>query len=375
MLTCQHFVLIDNYHTLDLKSTNPLILHVALTAAILDIFGQSSNSITKWILDIQKITIELTHTRGILPTNSHFQKLLPEEIKTLKKIPTSVNYAFQWLEVDPSLKFMNCCSSCFAMYPQTCTPPRCNHRIASIPGGPPDSIESSNKTPVEAFEPDFSEKTCGEPLLKYFRGQEKPVRSYAFQSLSDWIGRLLSRPQIEKRLEETSSESSKPYDPKSEIIDIYQSRLWKEFLGPNGKQHTSNDSNLNFALFVDAINPFGNKQSGHHTSITFVILVCLSLPPELRHKPQNVFVVGIAPGPREPSLEQMNWILQPIVTELQSLWITGLLLSRTHEYKDGRLIRAALMVFVADIPSLRRCLGFPSATATFFCSFCLLTKK
>lgn len=94
MLTCQYFVLIDNYHTLDLKSTNPLILHVALTAAILDILGQFSNSITKWILDIEKITIELTHTCGILPTNSHFQKLSPEEIKTLKKIPTSVNYAF-----------------------------------------------------------------------------------------------------------------------------------------------------------------------------------------------------------------------------------------------------------------------------------------
>ncbi|EGF97992.1 uncharacterized protein MELLADRAFT_69636 [Melampsora larici-populina 98AG31] len=42
----------DHYHTFELKSMNPLILHVALTAAILDIFGRSSNSITSWILDI-----------------------------------------------------------------------------------------------------------------------------------------------------------------------------------------------------------------------------------------------------------------------------------------------------------------------------------
>lgn len=86
-------------------------------------------------------------------------------------------------------------------------------------------------------------------------------------------------------------------------------------------------------------------------------------------------MVGIAPGPREPSLEQMNWILKPLATELQVLWSHGVLLSRTHEYKNGQLIRAALLVFVADIPSLRQCLGFPSATAMYFCSFCLLTKR
>lgn len=242
--------------------------------------------------------------------------------------------------------------------------------------GPPDSHNPSNGTSdTEDAELDFSETICGEPLVKYVRGIRKPVRRYAFQKLSDWLSRLLSRPNIEQYLEVSAAESSNAYDPHSDIHDIYQSQLWKEFRGPDGGQFTSNSSHLTFALFVDAINPFGNKQSGHHTSITFVVLVCLSLPPELRHQPENVFVVGIAPGPREPSLEQMNWILRPLVTELLTLWSSGLLLSRTHEYEKGRLIRAALLVFVADIPSLRRCLGFPSATATYFCSFCLLTKK
>jgi hypothetical protein len=44
-------------------------------------------------------------------------------------------------------------------------------------------------------------------------------------------------------------------------------------------------------------------------------------------------------------------------------------------YKSGRLVRAALLPFIADIPALRRSLGFPSATAMFFCSKCLITKK
>ncbi|EGG09559.1 uncharacterized protein MELLADRAFT_61140 [Melampsora larici-populina 98AG31] len=93
----QHIYDCDHFHTFELKSANPLILHVALTASILDIFGQSSNSITKWMLDVQTITIELSTTHGILPTNSDIRKLLPEEASTLKKIPKSVETAFQWL--------------------------------------------------------------------------------------------------------------------------------------------------------------------------------------------------------------------------------------------------------------------------------------
>lgn len=128
-------------------------------------------------------------------------------------------------------------------------------------------------------------------------------------------------------------------------------------------------------MFVDGINPFGNKQSGHHSSITFIILVCLTLPFKVRYRPENIFIAGVVPGPREPSLEQMNWVLRPIVTQLQTLWTPGLLLSQTHLYKQGRLIRAALLPFIADIPALRRSLGFPSATATYFCSYCLLKKR
>lgn len=378
MIDMKNLSLADHFHGFEMKSVNPLILHVALTSAILDIFGRSSNSITKWMSDCQRITIELSTTQGILPTQSPIHQLLPEEVKVLNQIPTSISTVFGWLEVDPRLTFMNCCNACFAMYPETSTPTHYHHRIADIPAGPPDSgdpNDNSSSPPLQDWEPDFSEKVCGEPLLKLSRGLERPVRRYAFQSFSDWLACLLSRPHIESYLEKTSVESSKPYDSCSELHDIYQSRLWKEFVGPDGKKFTANPSHLTFALFVDAINPLGNKQSGHHMSITFVILVCLSLPPDVRHCPENVFVVGIAPGPREPSLEQMNWILQPIVSELQSLWSPGLLLSRTHDYPHGRLIRAALMVFVADIPSLRRCLGFPSATATFFCSFCLLTKN
>lgn len=76
---------------------------------------------------------------------------------------------------------------------------------------------------------EFTEATCGEPLIQFSRGSEKPVRQYAFQNLRDWISRLLSRPMIEQDLDESLEESSKPFDSASEISDIHHSKKWKDF--------------------------------------------------------------------------------------------------------------------------------------------------
>ncbi|EGG07412.1 uncharacterized protein MELLADRAFT_105982 [Melampsora larici-populina 98AG31] len=169
----------DHFHSFEMRLINPLILHVALTTAILDIFGRSSNSITTWILDVQSITIKVSSTWGILPTKSQVHQLIPEEIKTINQIPASVSTAFGWLRLDPMLTYMNCCNSCFTMYPETRVPSRCHHCISAIPGGPPDSVNPvkpvnpnnpTNAIPPSSMadlEPDFSEKICGAPLLKY----------------------------------------------------------------------------------------------------------------------------------------------------------------------------------------------------------------
>jgi hypothetical protein len=152
---------------------------------------------------------------------------------------------------------------------------------------------------------------------------------YGYQNFYDWLARLFSRPGIEAALEESANVASIPYDPNAEATDIQHSRIWKEFLGPDGAQYTLKPEHLTFGIFMDGINPYGNKQAGKHASITFMIMTCYSLPRDLRYKPQNLFVIGIAPGPKEPSLEQVNWILCPSVEQLKVLWSPGLVLSKT----------------------------------------------
>lgn len=346
----------------------------------MNLFGHVSMKRTTWLLDVQRTNIELALTHGLRPNPSP-SELHPYDHQMLQRIPHTTTTIFGWLQIDPTLTYMNCCADCFALYPLESAPPTCNHRISSIPGGLSKSVDAnmemiasgSNSKQTE-IKHDFSEKVCGQRLLHYARGKEIPVRRYAFQSLPEWIARLLLRPSIDLLLDESLEESIKPFDPTQPIKDIHQSKIWKEFRGADGKQFTATSGNLIFAMFVDGINPFGNKQSGRHVSITFIVLICLTPPFHMRYKPENIFLVGIVPGPREPSLEQINWVLKPIVTQLQSLWQPGILLSQTHKHKNGRLIKAALLPFLADIPALRRCLGFPAATATHFCSYCLIKK-
>lgn len=56
-------------------------------------------------------------------------------------------------------------------------------------------------------------------------------------------------------------------------------------------------------------------------------MVILNLPRSLWFKPENVIIVGIIPGPDEPSLT-INSFLRPLVTESNEVWVSD---TRTSE--------------------------------------------
>lgn len=239
--------------------------------------------------------------------------------------------------------------------------------------------DSDPKDPVagdkEDINSDDAAVVCGTPLFKNFASTPSPIRKYAVQDLYSWLAHLFSREGIEQALEQTALKSQSPYDASADMFDIQDSRIWKEFLDTRGDQFNAHSGNVTFGMFTDGINPFGSRQAGKHVSVTFIIMVCMSLPVSLRYRPENIFLAGIAPGPKEPSLEQVNWILRPVVEQLKRLWTSGLRLSKTYEHPQGRLIHAALLPFFADLPALRRSLGFASHNARRMCSYCLLPRK
>ncbi|RPD52425.1 hypothetical protein L226DRAFT_436666, partial [Lentinus tigrinus ALCF2SS1-7] len=88
-----------------------------------------------------------------------------------------------------------------------------------------------------------------------------------------------------------------------------------------------------------------------------------------------IYLAGVLPGPKSPSLQEVNHYIEPLIPELLELWFHGVSYSRTARHTEGRIVRGALIPVVADLGAIRKTTGHASHSATYFCSFCQLKKK
>ena len=98
----------------------------------------------------------------------------------------------------------------------------------------------------------------------------------------------------------------------------------------------------------------------HSTGVIYAA-IC-NLPRDIRFKRENMLLLGLLPGPNEVSLHKINHYLAPIVNELNLLW-RGLILDRTYENLEGRVICAALILVSYDILAVRKICGHVSASS------------
>ena len=100
--------------------------------------------------------------------------------------------------------------------------------------------------------------------------------------------------------------------------DIYDGDMWKEFNSDRKGNFLASPHNYLLTLNVDWFQPFTHSVY----SIGAIYLTVQNLPRHERFKEENVILVGILPGPKEPHFT-INSFLSPLVEELKTAWYNG----------------------------------------------------
>ena len=211
----------------------------------------------------------------------------------------------------------------------------------------------------------FRRTKCGEPLLKEVSlksGETKlyPFKVYCYNSVIRNLCHFLQRPGFVSKCEMWRNREI----PTGYLADVFDGRIWKEWQYVNGQAYFAAQRNYAFMLNVDWFQPF--KHSLYSVGALYMVL--MNLPRPERFKPENVFLVGVIPGPHEPK-HNINSYLEPLVAELNILWKDGVRV-KAHGSSTFEVFHAALLCVGCDVPAARKVCGFTGHGSNKGCSKC-----
>jgi hypothetical protein len=296
------------------------------------------------------------------------------------EIPKDTRRLLRLYHLDPILHTYICCTACYCLYPYSVVKTK-KRKSSALSGEHHADSYTSGDAPFVSTTPTHctqrrvpSGVVCGESLFSTVtincNSHTLPRLKYHAQDLKQWVGWLLSRPTIE---EEVFKAFRRPR--KERMEDIWDGgHLCRVLLTKDERflPGPVNEARLAFSFSMDSFNPFHMKDSKQSVSSTAIWLILLNLPSHLRYRPENMFLAGIIPGPKKPSLSDTNHSINRLVDVLREFFQPGILYSRTARHTHGCRVRAILVPVVADMPAPRQAVGFASPTATFFCTLCNL---
>ena len=171
------------------------------------------------------------------------------------------------------------------------------------------------------------------------------------------LNTLLQRPNVLQKLDAWKERSV----PDGMLTDIYDGKIWKEFVTINDEPFLSGETTYGLMLNVDWFKPFKRTQY----KVGAIYLVVLNFPRSERFLRGNLILVGIIPGPNEPK-HVMNTYLAPMIKDLQDLW-KGVDMKLPT---GNKVVRAALLCTGCDIPASKKLCGFRGFGSSRGCNRC-----
>ena len=272
-------------------------------------------------------------------------------VKFAQSLPQTLYMAKSYIGLgqDEFEKFVACPKCCTLYKAEECTVTKTNDRVVSKKC---DSVRFPNHPQRNR------RKQCGALLMKQMRSKNGstflyPKRLYCFKKLSDSLRAQITRPGF---LEKCESWRTRDLTGNS-MGDVFEGRVWKDFLDSDGDPYFSTAGNLGVMLNVDWFQPY--KHTNHSCGVIYLVL--MNLPREERFKPENVIIVGIIPGPKEPKGD-INSFLKPLVDELIDFW-DGVIFEDSCLPGGMLKLRVALLALCCDVPAARKCGGFAGHSA------------
>ena len=176
-----------------------------------------------------------------------------------------------------------------------------------------------------------------------------PFMTYCYMGLEISLYNLLQRKDIYSLSEQWRNRVVL----KDELRDVYDGKIWKDFINYEGVPFLSQPLSFGLMINVDWFQPYKYVQY----SVGVIYISLLNLPRHERNKPNNIILIGIIPGPHEPSCD-MNSYITPLVDELNLLWHGKEM--TVYGFSSKQIVRCALLSAACDLPAGRKLCGFLS---------------
>lgn len=275
----------------------------------------------------------------------------------MKQIPSTISGALSKFQLNTkTIQYAVC--ACHCIYPPVSSP---GSSGLAYP-------ERCNNFPTPEIQ-------CTEELLDTGTdGTHRPKKTFVYHDFKDYLAMLMSRGDIERAMDEACDDLQASLSSPPRIVkNPFEAQFLREFRGPNPMRlfvDRGDEGRYAFALHVDFFNPEGMSIRGPSTSSGIISMACLNLPPDVQYKPENIYLAGIIPGPKQPSLEHLNHYIWPLVDDMVTAWNQGIRFSRTANYPNGRVTRSAVALVICDLPAARHLAAFAGVRSHFFCSAC-----
>lgn len=207
-------------------------------------------------------------------------------------------------------------------------------------------------------------KPCEAMLLKKVQAKQGcvlvPIKVYPYKPLRKSIEQMAKRKGFLSSCEKWRKRSV----PDDYLCDIYDGNVWRCYNSAEGQNFLNSPYSWLLTLNVDWFEPF---ERGVY-SVGAIYMCIQNLPRDVRYLPENIIIVGVIPGPREPK-KVINSFLTPLVLELQEFWMQGVCVLSPENIPV--CVKLALSCVTCDIPAIRKVCGFLSHNASLGCNKCL----